>query len=277
MKLARGPLACVVAATMSVAGATARAQETSTPTTPPATPPPVPPDVGGPPPAAPDPVAPPATATPATWRQPAPTPVASGPTPVVVMPPPAPPGFAYVPVVVAPDPEYHHHLGFFLRFDLGTALVWAKGTGSGAVDPSAAGAGFLVALGGALTEDLILFGELSTREANSTDSSSGFSVERSVSVGGPGAGLSYYFMPHNVYVSGALILPTLSLASSDVTKLGLGLDAAVGKEWWVSSNWGLGLALQVLAARMAGRDGDRTIDPSWRAFAISLSGSATFN
>ncbi len=284
MKRAPLPLACLAAVTITVGGATALAQEGST-TAPPSTP-----EAGAPAPAAtqvpaptPAPVATPAPATAAT-PAPAPAPPPAAPpatltpsAPVVSMPPPPPPGYVYLPVVVAPDPEYHRHLGFFLRFDIGTSLVWARGSVSGSVEPSGAGPGLLMALGGALSEDLILFGEVATREANSTDSSSGFSQERTVNVGGPGAGLSYYFMPLNVYVSGALILPTLSLASADVTKLGLGLDASVGKEWWVSSNWGLGLAFQLLVARMAGRDGDRTVDPSWRAVALSLSGSATFN
>jgi hypothetical protein len=57
----------------------------------------------------------------------------------------------------------------------------------------------------------------------------------------------------------------------------LGLDLDVGKEWWVSGNWGLGLSLRFRYIDVApanvgfGRDG--RLD----SFQIGLSFSATYN
>jgi hypothetical protein len=51
-------------------------------------------------------------------------------------------------------------------------------------------------------------------------------------------------------------------------------DGVVGKEWWISQNWGFGLAGEFIAASMK----DET-DPkvTWTASAYSLLFSATYN
>ena len=63
------------------------------------------------------------------------------------------------------------------------------------------------------------------------------------------------------------------------TEYGPGLSLVVGKEWWVSDNWGLGVAAQLYAARMKDREpavagGDA---PTWRALGLNLLFSASFN
>lgn len=66
-----------------------------------------------------------------------------------------------------------------------------------------------------------------------------------------GVGLTYYIMPANVFLSGtvgvgrfALTKPTDDQDDDEriETNPGLSLHAKIGKEWWVSDNWGLGLA-----------------------------------
>jgi hypothetical protein len=63
------------------------------------------------------------------------------------------------------------------------------------------------------------------------------------------------------------------------TEFGPGLSLVLGKEWWVSDNWGLGLAGQLYAARMKDRQpafvGSET--PTWRALGLNLLFSASFN
>jgi hypothetical protein len=54
-------------------------------------------------------------------------------------------------------------------------------------------------------------------------------------------------MPYNVFVSGTLGGASYSFDYDEVeilsTKSGIGWHFKVGKEWWVSRNWGLGVAL----------------------------------
>jgi hypothetical protein len=60
--------------------------------------------------------------------------------------------------------------------------------------------------------------------------------------------------------------------------LGFGVNASVGKEWWVSENWGVGAALQFMAATMKDHQvfaGDSK--PTWTAIGFALLFSATFN
>ncbi|HSV95873.1 MAG TPA: hypothetical protein VLM75_02945 [Spirochaetota bacterium] len=55
-------------------------------------------------------------------------------------------------------------------------------------------------------------------------------------------------MPYNIYIS-----PVLSLSATEYdgaalegdSEAGGGLTLSIGKEWWVSDNWGLGAALFV--------------------------------
>jgi hypothetical protein len=71
-----------------------------------------------------------------------------------------------------------------------------------------------------------------------------------LSDGTAGLGLTYYLMPSNVFVSGTLGVARFTFQDLDdedsdpvQTNPGLSLHAKIGKEWWVSDNWGLGVAL----------------------------------
>lgn len=63
--------------------------------------------------------------------------------------------------------------------------------------------------------------------------------------GGVGPGITYYFMPANVYVSGSALASLSVMAlqgSTEGSKIGFGLHFLAGKEWWTGEQWGLGLA-----------------------------------
>jgi len=47
----------------------------------------------------------------------------------------------------------------------------------------------------------------------------------------------------------------------------------VGKDWWVSENWGLGAAAQLLL----GSAKDRNADANWSTAAVALMFTATYN
>jgi len=158
---------------------------------------------------------------------------------------------------------------------------------------SGGGVAFDLALGGSITPNLIIFGTLLGTSV--TDPSVTYNGVKSTatnytaSFSGIGAGAAYYLVPANIFFSGAVLATTLSWRqntddpsiddTSYSTELGIGFEGLIGKEWWVSDNWGLGGAAQLLVASMKDKSG---LDvggpvPRWNALAFSLLFSATFN
>jgi hypothetical protein len=163
------------------------------------------------------------------------------------------------------------HDGFFLRLTTGPA--------GGAVsldipdqdERTYSGGGWSSSLdiGGALARDLVVFGRLrgawlfdpKVRDGNQTVDLGGDSFF--VTQGLIGAGINYYVMPLNIYFGGAIGFATVATgrtrrgedADTQSSDVGFGIDLDAGKEWWVSDNWGLGVALRLsLASVPAGKD-----------------------
>jgi hypothetical protein len=65
--------------------------------------------------------------------------------------------------------------------------------------------------------------------------------DEDLTMGALGGGLTYYFMPVNMYVSGSLGAGSLSLGDSD-SDTGVVGEFMLGKEWWLGGSWGLGAA-----------------------------------
>jgi hypothetical protein len=167
---------------------------------------------------------------------------------------------------------------------LGVCLLRASGEGGGtSVRITGAGGTLSVAIGGALNQHLVLFGEVLSASGDkrsvvvdgvSVDANSG-----QIKIAALGGGVAYY-LASNLYFSGSLLVPQIQPNVIEASigggqdKFGLGLEAMIGKEWWVSSNWGLGLAVQVLYARSTE---DRVPSSTWQAWGATLVGSATFN
>jgi hypothetical protein len=244
----------------------------------------------------PDPNAPPAQAQPAPGDYGAapgygPQPAPSYPPPPAYPPPayaapayPPPPSPGYAPPGAYP-PAYNVgspgnvHDGFFLRLHLGGGFTSIKGNGN---KISGGSVSLGVALGGALAENLILFGNFFLSVADSpdvTESGVTLTASGSATLGGFGAGLTYYFMPVNIYISGALAAMVFQTADADGNNLyssdtGLGFQGMVGKEWWVSPEWGLGVAAELTVASMK----DKNVSSiSWTGSSFSLVFSSTFN
>ena len=62
---------------------------------------------------------------------------------------------------------------------------------------------------------------------------------------GAGAGITYFFGSSNVYVSPSIGLAQVTASGADLegeSGSGLGLTVQLGKEFWVSDRWGVGLA-----------------------------------
>ena len=155
------------------------------------------------------------------------------------------------------DDGRHKHDGFFLSMNIGPALggtiINAKGDDIGYSEFIYRGEGILVDLkiGGAIRENLILSFDIIGRtitgpEGEMDGVSLGSAEDDVVAVDNSyGIGLTRYFMPHNVFVSGTVGIGRMILESDagDATsKWGPSLHAKVGKEWWVGKNWGLGVS-----------------------------------
>jgi hypothetical protein len=97
-----------------------------------------------------------------------------------------------------------------------------------------------------------------------------------VSLFGGGAGLAYFVVPSNGYVAGTLELSQVTAEgatgdngssnskSVELTDMGIGGALAVGKEWWVSTDWALGAAglFRLSSLKMKDVD-DRMTASSW--------------
>jgi len=139
-----------------------------------------------------------------------------------------------------------------------------------------------ISVGGSLSAHWALAGRLWFVGApNPTVQSGSFSYQgedSSVGLGALGPELTYYFMPSNLYLSGALGLSTLSMTvngTQGTTQVGVAGQFSVGKEWWVGESWGLGIAGQLSAS--ANRDSDQASSPTWGAWTGALVFTATYN
>jgi hypothetical protein len=175
----------------------------------------------------------------------------------------------------------HRHLGFYLRLDAGLGGFDSELNTQDQSVHGGAGS-FGVAIGGALTENLILAGHLFGLGSSNPDVTVGgasFTTSRTtVGLGGAGAELTYYFMPINLYLSGTLgftRLYTTIDGNDSQSQLGAALELAVGKEWWVSPHWGLGVAGQLYLS--GNKDNTSASSPTWGTGAFVIAFSATYN
>jgi hypothetical protein len=199
--------------------------------------------------------------------------VAHAQEPATAPPPPPPPAAAPAPAPAPAQQEqypwqahvmagqgagYEEHDGFFLRLALGFGGgVWGPDSDS-SVEFSGVSGGADIAIGGVIAENLALHATLfSTVLFDPEITVDGEVVETlenaSLNGGGFGVGATYYVMPLNLYFSGSLGFGTAQLTFDDGTTMeegetlsGYAVDFVVGKEWWVSSQWGIGAALQVV-------------------------------
>jgi len=155
---------------------------------------------------------------------------------------------------------FHQHTGFYLSMSIGPVFGRINGE---AISPDkyffdfsgGTGAQFDFKIGGAIQENLILHAVIiSNSTAGPKYSSSGeyvsmsddISINEVMIIGG---GLTYYLMPKNFFLSGSVGIGHFSLIDNKNNNLNITSDNGVsvqlkfGKEWWVSKNWGLGVAL----------------------------------
>lgn len=156
--------------------------------------------------------------------------------------------------------------GLYLRTQSGLGYLRTSESYRGGSDVfSGVGATLQVAVGASITGHLIVHGEVvMTAVRNATWTSNGgpvldngpYESGRDLTLLGVGPGVTYY-LPSNLHASGSLLVSKLWFldANTDLpppdTHWGVGGSVAVGKDWWWSRSWGLGVAAQFNDAVMA--------------------------
>jgi hypothetical protein len=148
--------------------------------------------------------------------------------------------------------EANVHDGFFLR--LAPGFGWnntSSDPGGNTLKMSGVSGLFNMAIGGAVSQDLILHLDVSgvsTSSPKVTLNGNDQSNVSSASTSLVGIGMTYY-LPSNYYVTGAVgMAESRNKANGTTYKTdrGYGANVMIGKEWWVSDDWGVGIAGQVL-------------------------------
>ena len=186
------------------------------------------------------------------------------------------------------EPGYQAHDGFFLSMSIGPGMVNINDDITGGtysnLKMSGIGAVIDIKLGAAVSENLILHGDIisiSSGKLNvEADGSDIGTIEGDNSLGNImlGGGITYYFMPSNVFVSGSGGIARFTITTNDQTsstQAGLGLHVKAGKEWWISSRWGLGVSAIVNYAHVNNEADNMTEVLNGTFFGLSF--NATFN
>ncbi len=238
---------------------------------------------------------------------PSPTVEAASNAPTPYYPQPAPPpetnGKVAGPTAYAPGPTLsgtpsplggpgaREHDGFFLRLTVGTGAGFASyreaidGSRTEDVETGGVAGETEVAIGGRVVGDLIVHGNLllsGVGDANKTvQGVQNASKKIDASLVLFGGGLTYYFMPHNVYLSGMFGMGAMKESRDDrmivESKLGIGGALMLGKEWWAGprAQWGLGSALRgTLLSAPVSLGG---VDSRMFGSQITIAFSATYN
>ena len=161
---------------------------------------------------------------------------------------------------------FHEHDGFFLRFQAGFGagrMVESEVPGGDVTLSGTAGA-FRIQIGGSIAGNLVLFGEMGgagiTNPQLEWNAQSQGTEHTYLSITDVGAGLTWYFMPSNIYICGSVTLSKDRIefgSYSASTRNGAGACLSVGKEWWAGAEWGPLRRDRLLDARPA-RDRDRS-------------------
>ena len=180
-------------------------------------------------------------------------------------------GITYVPSASMAG-ERDHSGGFFLRLAAGVGVAETKNDGL-PLEFSGSGVELDLAIGGMLAENLALhatiFGWLITDDNADLG---GITGTADIDMTALGAGVTYYFMPVNIYLSGSVGIGKLSDATGESDNGPAGMVSA-GKEWWVSNRWGLGVAGVFGFLSLPEAD----VSENWSGWNLALMFSATFN
>jgi hypothetical protein len=186
------------------------------------------------------------------------------------------------------------HDGFFLRLSTGIGFASVKGDSDNSGTFKGATGQGSIAVGGMIVDNLAIHADFFATtlfnpdyEINGTTSSTPNNFEVAMRAATVGAGLTYYFMPVNLYLTASLgiayVSTEVSYTSGGVSfkntyesETGLGLNVMLGKEWWITDNWGLGVAGQLIYFNIPVKDKDSASD-NFSGASFGALFSATYN
>ncbi len=207
--------------------------------------------------------------------------------------------FLFAPIILcqnAPLPNgIETHDGFFLRLTPGFGYSQVSESLPDEMLPEefkgkdilTFSGGFTVAntiqIGGAVSDNLIIFGE----SGGVLVTNPGVKVfeeevenpgDVQILLGGIGPGVTYYFMPSNIYLSATILASIASVniegAETQKSNIGFGFNFMAGKEWWVGEQWGLGVSLYFRYGSQSDQDVE---DITISGYSFGALFSATFN
>jgi hypothetical protein len=183
-----------------------------------------------------------------------------------------------IPYANAGQPRTHD--GLFLRLSGGVSFANTsiEANNGDEFDIGDMGGHGNFAIGGTIGNNLILHGTLFGWDISDVDveiDDQEVNTDADVSLGAVGGGLTYYFEPSNIYISGSLGIGQLSFDNTNIedSDTGLAADFLVGKEWWVGNSWGLGIAGDMNFHSMP-QDG---VNDNWDGVSFGVLFSATLN
>jgi hypothetical protein len=104
--------------------------------------------------------------------------------------------------------------------------------------------------------------------------------ENDVAISTLGLGLSWYLMPYNFHISPLLFISVTEYDGAALkgdSEGGGGFGLSIGKEWWVSDNWGLGVALYVYSGSDTVKVKGDSTTYDVRSSVIGIMFTATYN
>jgi hypothetical protein len=140
-----------------------------------------------------------------------------------------------------------------------------------------------IQIGGAVSDNVIIFGEsggviVTNPSMKVFDEEVDVTGDVSILFGGVGPGITYYFMPTNIYISVTILahIANVSVEGSKLadSNLGFGFNFMAGKEWWAGEQWGLGISLYFRYGSQSDQDVE---DLTISGYSFGALFSATFN
>lgn len=189
----------------------------------------------------------------------------------------------------AKEPGYHTHDGFYLRLLLGLgSLAFSESpiysNGTGTLKATGPAGFFSLHLGGAPAENFIIYASMNGYAASDPQyevngATQTTTTGSTLGISSYGVGLTFYFDAINAYLSADAGIAIARISTGSITgtsESGFGLNLQIGKEWWASRDWGIGVALFYHYSSMKDQAFGNVV-PQITNSVIGLALSATYN
>lgn len=180
-----------------------------------------------------------------------------------------------------------HQGGFFLRMSGGIGVANTEiedvfPTTFGLFDRlrfSGTSADWNFAVGAVVTPNLVLHGTTwgwAVSDPGVEVDSPSYRADGTIAMNALGGGVTYYFMPGNIYLSGSVGIGGLNVDSQyglGHSGIGIAFDISAGKEWWLGNTWGMGVAGGFSMHSIP----DEDLEEQWHGTSLAVRLSVTHN